>query len=81
VIRLDAPGPVKRGPVTLRGVARNVAAPVIQRREGAAWRQVARVRARADGTFAVRVRAAATARYRIAAERTAAPAIVVRVTR
>jgi stage II sporulation protein D len=81
VIRLDRPAPVAPGPVTLRGVARGVSAPVIQRREAGSWRAVARVRPRADGTFAVRVRAAATARYRIAAERTPAPPVVVRVTR
>ena len=79
VIRLDAPPLVRRGPVVLRGVARGVAGAVIQRRDAGGWRQVARIRARRDGTFAVRVRATATARYRIAAERTPAPAALVRV--
>lgn len=79
VIRLDSPGPVHRGPIVLRGIARNVGRAVIQRRDATGWRQVARVRARANGTFAVRVRAAKTARYRIAAQRTPAPAVLVRV--
>ena len=79
VIRLDAPGPVRRGPIVLRGIARNVGGAVIQRRDATGWRQVARVRPRANGTFAVRVRAAETARYRIAAQRTPAPAVLVRV--
>jgi stage II sporulation protein D len=79
VIRLDPPGRVQRGPVVLRGIARNVGGAVIQRREGRGWRQVARVRSRANGTFAVKVRAAQTARYRIAAQQTPAPAVLVRV--
>jgi stage II sporulation protein D len=81
VIRLDAPARVRRGPLVLRGIARNVAGAVIQRNVAGGWKQVARVRPRANGTFAVKVRATATARYRIAAERTPAPAAVVRVVR
>ena len=79
VIRLDSPGRVHRGPIVLRGIARNIGGAVIQRRDPAGWRQVARVRPRANGTFAVRVRAAKTARYRIAAQRTPAPPVLVRV--
>lgn len=80
VLRLDPPArPVQRGQVVLRGVARGVGGAVVQRREGANWRQVARVRPRPDGTFAVRVRASGTARFRLAARRTPGPAVVVRV--
>ena len=80
VLRLDAPSrPVKRGPVVLRGLARDVAGAVVERRDERSWRQVARIRPRADGTFAVRVGAARTARYRIAAERTPGQPVLVRV--
>jgi stage II sporulation protein D len=80
VLRLDPPaGPIAGGRVVLRGVARGVGGAVVQRRDGAGWRQVVRVRPRPDGSFAVRVRAAQTSRFRLAAQRTPGLTVVVRV--
>jgi stage II sporulation protein D len=52
----------------LRGIARGLRAPVIQQREGSAWRQVAVVRPRPDGTFVVAVTPRPGAVYRVAAQ-------------
>ena len=63
----------------LRGIARGVRRPVVQRLEGGRWRQVARARVRGDGRFVARVRARGGVRYRVAAEAVAAPAVAVRI--
>jgi SpoIID/LytB domain protein len=65
--------------IRLRGVARGLRGPVVQRLEQGRWRQVARVRARRDGSFVARVRARGGVRYRVAAEAVAAPPIAVRL--
>jgi stage II sporulation protein D len=62
-------------PFELRGLARGLERPVIERRMGRTWRPVARVRARPDGTFAVKVQPRPGAHYRIATERTAGPQV------
>jgi len=81
VLDLRAPGTkAERGePVELRGIARNLEAPVIQRRDGGTWRQVARVRPGADGAFTVSVRAGDGGVFRVAAERIAGPEVRVEV--
>ncbi len=80
-LRLDRPAAAAgRGAVRLTGLARDVADVVLERRTGAgAWAQVARVAPTADGTFALRVRVAATTSYRLSAEGLAGPAVTVRV--
>jgi stage II sporulation protein D len=66
-------------PLELRGTARGLRGPVIQRREGAGWRQVANVRPRPDGSFVVRVQPQPGAVFRIAAEQTPGPQVRVPV--
>ncbi|HET6683475.1 MAG TPA: SpoIID/LytB domain-containing protein [Gaiella sp.] len=80
-LRLDRPaGAAGPGAVRLTGLARDVSDVVLERRTGAgAWAQVARVAPTADGTFALRVRIAATTSYRLSAEGLAGPAVTVRV--
>jgi len=80
-LRLDRPAPAT-GPGALRltGLAREVSDVVLERRTGpGAWAQVARVAPTADGTFALRVRIAATTSYRLSAGGVAGPAVTVRV--
>jgi stage II sporulation protein D len=80
-LRLDRPA-VASGPgaVRLTGVARDVSGVVLERRTGTgAWAQVARVAPTADGTFALRVRIAATTSYRLSANGLAGPTVTVRV--
>lgn len=80
---LDLSAPAGRAtfgrPLELRGIARGLRAPVIQRREGSAWRQVAAVRPRPDGTFVTRVTPRPGATYRVAAQRFAGPQVRVPV--
>jgi stage II sporulation protein D len=66
-------------PLELRGIARGLRRPVVQRLEEGRWRQVARVRKRADGSFVARVRARGGMRYRVAAEEVAATPVSVRL--
>jgi stage II sporulation protein D len=74
------PGPAVFGkPLALRGIARGLPAPVIQRHEGGTWRQVAIVRPRGDGTFVAHVPVEPGAVYRVAAGRTAGPQVRVAV--
>jgi stage II sporulation protein D len=62
-------------PVELRGIARGLRGPVIQRHDGKGWRQAAVVRSRADGTFAASVTPQPGARYRLAAQTFAGPEV------
>jgi stage II sporulation protein D len=62
-------------PAELRGIARGLRAPVVQRREGGTWRQAAVVRPRFDGTFTVRLVPQAGETYRIAAQSFAGPPV------
>jgi stage II sporulation protein D len=62
-------------PLELRGIARGLQAPVIQRREGATWRQAAVVRPRPDGTFTASVTPQPGATYRVAAQTFAGPEV------
>jgi stage II sporulation protein D len=80
-LRLDRPAPgAAPGAVRLTGLARDVSDVVLERRTGVgAWAQVARVAPTADGTFALRVRIAATTSYRLSAGGAAGPAVTVRV--
>jgi stage II sporulation protein D len=79
VLRLDAPRPATFGaPLVVRGVARGIRGAVVQRRDDGRWRMVARVRARADGTFSARLRALGS-ELRIAGAQVAAPAVRVRL--
>ncbi|HVM17902.1 MAG TPA: SpoIID/LytB domain-containing protein [Gaiellaceae bacterium] len=80
---LDLSAPSRKGvygrPLELRGIARELRSPVIQRRDAGGWRQVARVRPRADGTFVVAVKPQPGAAFRVAAERVAGPEVSVAV--
>jgi hypothetical protein len=67
----------RRGPLQVEGFVRGIGGVVLQARSrNGSWRQVARVHARADGRFVVRVRAPASA-YRVAVERVAGPPLEV----
>jgi stage II sporulation protein D len=81
VLALEEPSEaaVYDGRLDLHGIARGLRRAVVQRLEDGRWRQVARVRARADGTFVAGVRARGGVRYRVAAEAVAAPAVAVRI--
>jgi stage II sporulation protein D len=81
VLALDEPtGPATYGSeIRLRGVARGLRGPVVQRLEAGRWRQVARVRPRRDGSFVARVRARGGVSYRVAAEAVAAAPISLRL--
>jgi stage II sporulation protein D len=82
VLRLDAPpvGARRAGVVRLTGLARDVTDAVLERRtEAGDWVQVARVAPTSDGTFALRVRVAATTSFRLSAGGVAGPALVVRI--
>jgi hypothetical protein len=83
VLRLTRPaGPVAGGAkVTLTGVARDVAEPVLERRlPSGGWKRATRVKPRPDGTFAVPLRPSATTTFRLAAEGVPGPSVTVRVT-
>src|SRR5262245_14627653 len=67
----------RRGPLQVEGFVRGIGGVVLQARtQSGSWRQVARVRPRADGRFIVRVRSPAGA-YRVAVERVAGPPLEV----
>jgi stage II sporulation protein D len=80
-LRLDQPVEVGRvGPLRLTGLARDVTDVVLERRtEAGDWTQVARVAPTADGTFALRVRIAATTAFRLSAGGVAGPTLTVRI--
>jgi stage II sporulation protein D len=61
-----------RGKLELRGIARGLRAPVVQRLTRGSWQTVARVR---PGAFRVRVAAVRGARYRVAAEGIKGPVV------
>ncbi len=81
LLRLDRPAPEKAraSVVRLTGVARDVADVALERRlSGGRWVSVARISPSADGSFAIRVRAAETTAYRLTAGGLAGPALVLR---
>ena len=61
-----------RGKLELRGIARGLQRPVVQRLTRGSWRTVARVR---PGAFRVRVAAVRGARYRVSAEGISGPVV------
>jgi stage II sporulation protein D len=61
-----------RGKLELRGVARGLSRPVVQRLTRGSWRTVARVK---TGSFRVRVAGVRGARYRVAAEGITGPVV------
>jgi stage II sporulation protein D len=67
-LSLDGPAvrPVFGEHVTLAGWVRGLGRARLQRWTGSSWRVVARVHPRSDGRFAVRVRATASTRFRLA---------------
>jgi len=82
VLRLDRPADVTpdAGVVRITGAARGVDDAVLQRRSDAGgWVQVARIAPTADGTFALRVRVAATTAFRLSAGGVAGPALTLRI--
>ena len=82
VLRIDRPAAATQaaGVVRLTGLARDVAGVVLQRKSQAGdWVEVARIAPTADGTFALRVRAATTTSYRLSADGVAGPPITVRI--
>lgn len=80
-LRLDRPGgPSPPGAVRLTGLARDVSDVVLERRTDAGdWVQVARVAPTSDGSFALRLRIAATTSYRLSTGGLAGPAVTVRI--
>ncbi|HET8743291.1 MAG TPA: SpoIID/LytB domain-containing protein [Gaiella sp.] len=82
VLRLDPPDPATRpsAAVRLTGVARDVPDPRLERRTADGdWVAVARIAPTADGTFAVKIRAAATTAYRLTADGLAGPLVTLRI--
>lgn len=80
-LRLDLPGaPSPPGAIRLTGLARDVSDVVLERRTDVGdWVQVARVAPTKDGSFALRVRIAATTAYRLSTGGVAGPAVTVRI--
>jgi stage II sporulation protein D len=83
VLQLDAPtddGARRPGVVRLTGLARDVADVRLERRTPAGdWVPVARIASTGDGSFAVRVRVAATTVYRLSAGGVAGPGLTLRI--
>ncbi len=82
VLRLDAPPlpRVPKGALVLGGVAKAVDAVVLELRgPGGAWAPAKRIEPAPDGTFAVKLRIAATTVFRLSADGLAGPPVTVRV--
>jgi len=82
MLRIDRPAAATQaaGVVRLTGLARDVVGVVLQRRSQAGdWVEVAPIAPTADGTFALRVRAAATTSYRLSADGVAGSPVTVRI--
>jgi len=82
MLRIDRPAAATQaaGVVRLTGLARDVVGVVLQRKSQAGdWVEVAPIAPTADGTFALRVRAAATTSYRLSADGVAGSPVTVRI--
>ncbi len=82
VLRLTAPPTqaASGAKVALTGIARDVDEPLLEKRaDDGTWARAARVKPRADGTFAVVVRPAATTTYRLSAAGLAGPSLTLAV--
>jgi SpoIID/LytB domain protein len=77
VLSLEAPAKTRPGrPLLLRGFLRDIGGVVLQQQTAAGgWRQVAHVRARPDGRFAVTVRPRSATAYRLAVDEVAGPPV------
>ena len=80
LLRLDRPATVANGVLTLTGVARDVADPVLEQRvAGGGWVLVKRLTTGANGAFSVKLKLSSTTVYRLASGELGGPPLAVRV--
>ncbi len=81
VMRISRPpaASLTRAPVMLNGLARDIEAPLLERRVAGGWKPVATPRVREDGSFVVTVRPVETTRYRLSGSGVVGPSVTVTV--